>query len=711
MRRLLSTVALLASLSSMAAPFTITITNTSPTADYDWSAGLLTLQPLISIGLTPRPGNPAYATYVYANSDCNLSDTFCSGSCNDNGNATVLANRWGLTLGTNAWLVPAVPANGGSTTVTIDAPAGARLSYIAWVNSTSVFDDFVAMHDPTDKTVLSVPLYDTGGAPLANVDFVISGYDVNSTSPTDGSGATCAQACPVPATGCYVAVGNASAGAQGNFPAPTPPSIRNLTATSGVSQNRLEWSSNAPQSGVVVVRRTGSAVTFTPTNGTTYSVNQNLGSGQTVVATTTGANGFTDTGLVNGTRYFYKVFSRRGTTYAGGNIPSSNGLFSDPTTKTGTSPLWCYSVGFPSLQQPTTELGSAVFTASNGGALTASRTTVGTPATDGFERWRPTQLTGAVQSRPALVPLQGRSGNWLLSSDQTGRAYAVSAATGEIAWQTGVLATTIQAQPVVQLFQYANAAFQAAQPGRDLVFVGSRISGNSNRVVALSSVDGNTVWTHAPNNGLEMVSGGMAVDYTNNRLWVAARGGAASRPGMRVLNSLTGAQVASFNSGNFEFGVNLRFQGGQATQAVAVTNVGVVYGYTLATMTQAWTFNLGSATTAYVVPLADGYLAPMANGTVRRYAQSGTTSTLLWTATVPGPSGLTVDYTNQKIFVGSSDGTLKQLNLATGAIERSVTVTTAGAGSVGMPTFDATASRVHVGLLDGRLCAYPSPLP
>jgi hypothetical protein len=29
----------------------------------------------------------------------------------------------------------------------------------------------------------------------------------------------------------------------------------------------------------------------------------------------------------------------------------------------------------------------------------------------------------------------------------------------------------------------------------------------------------------------------------------------------------------------------------------------------------------------------------------------------------------------------------------------------------GHPALDATADRVHVGTLDGRLCAFPSPLP
>ena len=74
--------------------------------------------------------------------------------------------------------------------MTISAPPGSRLSFIAWVNDTGVFDDFVAIHPPGASSTLSVPLFDSGGQPLQNVDFVISGYDSNSVSPTDGSGPT-----------------------------------------------------------------------------------------------------------------------------------------------------------------------------------------------------------------------------------------------------------------------------------------------------------------------------------------------------------------------------------------------------------------------------------------------------------------------------------------------------------------------------------------
>lgn len=258
--------------SAQAVPFTITITNTGTNTTYPWSVGLLTLSPTIAIGLSPQPGSPTYPTYTYANSNCALSDTFCSGTCNDNGNAVVLAQRLGLTLGVNAWLVPALPAGSNATaTVTIDAPAGSRLSYIAWVNNTGVFDDFVSMHPAGDVNTLSVPLFDALGVPLTTVAFDIGGYDTNSTSATNGSGTTCSQQCPAQTTGCYVAPGNASIGFPGLFP-PQPGTTPALTlslsgpATTTTAQNVYTFSYRNQSTGTV----NNPSLTYTLPAGVTF---------------------------------------------------------------------------------------------------------------------------------------------------------------------------------------------------------------------------------------------------------------------------------------------------------------------------------------------------------------------------------------------------------------------------------------------------------
>lgn len=289
--KVLTLVVFLSAAMAQAVPFNITITNTGTNTTYPWSVGLLTLSPTIAIGLSPQPGSPSYPTYTYANSNCAVSDTFCSGTCNDNGNAAVLAQRLGLTLGVNAWLVPALPAGSNATaTVAIDAPAGSRLSFIAWVNNTGVFDDFVSMHPAGDVNTLSVPLFDALGAPLSTVAFDIGGYDTNSTSATNGSGTTCSQECPAQTTGCYVAPGNASIGFPGLFP-PQPGTVPALT----LSMSGPATTTTALNTYTLTYRNTGTStvsatLSYPLPAGVTFSSASNGGTSNGTVVTWPAAN-------------------------------------------------------------------------------------------------------------------------------------------------------------------------------------------------------------------------------------------------------------------------------------------------------------------------------------------------------------------------------------------------------------------------------------
>lgn len=88
-----------------------------------------------------------------------------------------------------------------------------------------------------------------------------------------------------------------------------PPSApTGASATTQIQGVDVTWNAGGGQSGFLVVRNTGSAVSFTPTTGVSYTIGDNLGSGQVVsyVGTLTGLS---DTGLTPGTAYFYKIFA------------------------------------------------------------------------------------------------------------------------------------------------------------------------------------------------------------------------------------------------------------------------------------------------------------------------------------------------------------------------------------------------------------------
>jgi hypothetical protein len=498
----------------------------------------------------------------------------------------------------------------------------------------------------------------------------------------------------------------------------TVPPVSLLVALAGQDRNTLTWTNPADHDGVLVVRSTGAAPNQTPVAGRAYSKGETLGNATVVYSDTRSyASSFADQEVVAGTRYYYRVFNHDGfNRYGSGDVPSSAGIFAEPTTRAAGTPLWCYSTGFPSMQQPVIDLGAGIFTSGNVGAITANLTS-SNPALDGAERWRPTSLGAAVQSRFPVIGLEGKSGRYILVGDQAGKAYAVNAQTGKVTW-TGnggaALGDAIQAPPGGQLRRYSNAAFQTANPGRDLIFFSTRNSShNLNQVFALSSVDGSRVWSFDPKN-LDIISGGLTVDTARNRLFVPSRTNGGQQPSVRVVDSITGGEItppAPFSLGDVDYGITLDYLNGVYRSALVTSNDGKVHAIDLESLSLLWSVPLDGPTTNFVLPLGGGFLATLQDpkGAVERWSTSGTPQTRLWSTPVSGPSGVVIDYTDQKVFVGSADGTMHQLDLATGADEKQVVI--AAGVRVGGPALDSTARRLHVGTLDGRICAVALPLP
>jgi outer membrane protein assembly factor BamB len=317
--------------------------------------------------------------------------------------------------------------------------------------------------------------------------------------------------------------------------------------------------------------------------------------------------------------------------------------------------------------------------------------------------------------------LQGISGTQMLVGDQAGYAYAISTQTGAITWRGnggGAIGTVIQAPLGVQLWQFADpakpagVAFRAmnsppnTSSNRDLVFVATRDSGTGNRVMALDGRNGNQVWTYSPGN-MDIVVGGMMVDYDSNRLYVPTHAGGSGKS-LRVISTLNGGEVASFALGDIDHAVNRDY--GVPNQAYVTTAAGNVVAIDVAALTQTWTFSIGKMN-AYAFPTNNGFIASLNSGQVQRYSVDPTTKALstLWATplTISGPTGIRIDYATQKMYLGDSTGKLHQVDLSTG-VDKTLTLSAQGLGT---PTIDTslTPKRLHVGGLDGRLCAVEVP--
>ncbi len=108
----------------------------------------------------------------------------------------------------------------------------------------------------------------------------------------------------------------------------SPGEVAGTGGTTGSQQVQLNWTipGDGDYAGVVVLRRASVAVGDTPTEGNVYIVGDDVGSSKVACVENSAATSCTDnSGLVNGTEYHYKIFTKdsRGN-YNTGTVPTGS---------------------------------------------------------------------------------------------------------------------------------------------------------------------------------------------------------------------------------------------------------------------------------------------------------------------------------------------------------------------------------------------------
>ncbi len=494
------------------------------------------------------------------------------------------------------------------------------------------------------------------------------------------------------------------------------PDIAMPVAVATTGRVHFTWSNPALHDGVLILRSAGAPPDAAPTPGRRYAPGTLLGNATIVYEDALSFNSsFADTGLTNGTVYYYRLYNRdEFGLYSPGNVPTAspnNHLLVITPGTTSSDPLWCSTMGLPALQQPFTDLGKAIYQSTNGRYFTGNFITTGAPV-NGNEKWRPSLTRGVVQARPTAQRLNGATEPSIFVGDQLGYAYRISGATGAVTW-TGnggvALGEVIQAQSVVAVRSFSSAAFQTKY-ATDVVFFATRNSTvrSSNSVSGLNAVDGARLFSYRPGD-LDQVTGAPMYDFLAGTLWVASNRTAG--PSLRVIDALNDAAAPLLvvsDLGDIPNGVTRH---GGTNQALVVDRTGIARGYYIGTRTLAWQFNVGGAVSSPLVAYLEDFFASTATG-VQRFRINTATNTVtpVWAAPTAMrlPTSVRVDAVAGKLFVGDADGFLRRLNLDTGVIESSVRVSTVG--GVSMPSLDTTAGlkRVYVGTADGRLCGFPT---
>ncbi|MCX7944531.1 MAG: PQQ-binding-like beta-propeller repeat protein [Deltaproteobacteria bacterium] len=491
-----------------------------------------------------------------------------------------------------------------------------------------------------------------------------------------------------------------------------PPSdVNSLVTVSGNNRIKIIWSNPPDHYGTLILKTVGNSSSCIPpdtrpSDGIQYSINQVIGNATVVYSDSGGSttDTFTDTSVINGTMYCYKVYNlNEYFVYSSGNVPSSNGVKGQPTNGSEPNPIWVYSVGVSSLFTPAVYPGSNIYTSSNLGAINSLN------PLNGDEYFRPVSLGGAINNRFSVVPLEDGT-KMILTGAQNGYAYGIYADTGTVRWSIQLTTTgMITAPPAVILRKYANSAYQTRY-STDLVFFATRNADRvSNKIFAINPNNGSIVWVFNQNGNhlVDIFTAAPTVDYSNNWLYAASYSGASQNQNslwiLDIINS--GALLYSANYGDIDFGVALSHNRTVANFASKTT--GLVYSINSGDKSLRWSYNPNLGTNvnySYLLPLPDGLVFTVSSHLIR-IIDNGNNASTLYDVTIAGVTPPLVSVVWNKLFVGSNTGTLYQINLSNGSIEYTRSV----GNAIGYMSADTTLKNIYFGTTDGRVFAYRVP--
>ena len=318
----------------------------------------------------------------------------------------------------------------------------------------------------------------------------------------------------------------------------------------------------------------------------------------------------------------------------------------------------------------------------------------------------------------------------VLGGDQSGHLYAVDVATWATLWALDLSANAdfIQASPAAQLRAYSNAAFQAAYTD-DVIFVASRNSGSANcgtsttnnKVFALRATDGAVLWTFNSTCSVQMdwIEGMPYVDYARNRLYVTTRAGAGgTQTSLWVIDTLTGAQItppSPLGLGQLRAAPSLSADGATIYAGSWNGTTGTLYAVNATTLAVKWNLVLGAAGNIKGFIWED-FNTPgrlyFSNGNEIRCVQDfGASGSACAGWTLAAVAGAGTPLLLDKVYVGSSDGKVHQINLSTGVDEKQFPAATTLDGTQVGDVSTETANELFVGTLAGKLYKIPLPLP
>ncbi|HET9803473.1 MAG TPA: DNRLRE domain-containing protein [Candidatus Acidoferrum sp.] len=530
--------------------------------------------------------------------------------------------------------------------------------------------------------------------------------------------------------------------------------VTNFSAQAGNAQVKLTWSYPSSigtvlsaTNGVLIIRSAPNgavASTVVPTDGTVYSRNAtctNAVSGITVVfSSSTMPTSFTDSAAgdnpncppANDSVYTYKIFTKDGN-----NNYSSDGASSQyvplleanpsATASSQWATNWVAPTGVTNLAAPGISPSNVVVLPTNANLVS------GVNPQSGSAVFTPFSVAAGISGRPPVLDAADDSigSGVAYTADAQGFLYATNIATGDLLWISNPTSNTANG------FLGGAAAFVKSFAGAgytrttDLVVAGTNntTTTTGNQVMGVDGNTGATVWQYiggGTNLNMDIVTSTPLVDYTNSVVWVTSHASATTtRPslwkfspnnsGTRLLATANLNNIS--NSPSLSFAGDVLFVGNDTGTFYAVnTSISTMGAAPAASLATADTQVIGAAivygkTSPYTVILSTATKVRAVKYTVGS-ASFTTTGTGTWTTPMPGATGCTpsapIGFDGlAKVYVGCSDGSIYQLDVATGTIDGSRSIRTGS--TLGDSTMDTTLSILVFGSSNSRVYAVPFP--
>jgi hypothetical protein len=527
--------------------------------------------------------------------------------------------------------------------------------------------------------------------------------------------------------------------------------VTNLIATPGNGTVNISWAYPAPIGtinagepyvGVLILRRANFPVDkgSVPTDTVDPAMCSVIGSGRVVFDNSANATSFTDDGTdpcgapANGTTWFYKVFLRDKLNYYATQPIGNGSTFTEEISATPSASAaglqnssWIAATFSTNLAAPSLIPASLIMVQSQ------TNLVFGIDANTGLRKYPPVALGGPVISRSPLIDSGSSSlnSNVIYIADTDGLVYAVATDTGQILWvvnPNGATTNGFQGSSSVQLKSFSGGSFTLAH---DLVVLGTRNGATTtgNQILGLDGNTGATVWTVTGNSGgvqpMDIINSAPTIDYVNQAVWATSRANCGmTQPSLWKLNPNTGAVLNTQNLGDIDADPTLTIpsdvlfvanNGNTHPAATCVAGNSILYAINPVTGATLASFNTGDGSVVEF-PVVLGFSSPytiLYSGATQVHAVSfnkaTNTFTPLWATTINVPSAPICVTGLGLVFVGSNDGKIHELNLATGADVKDEIANTGQPGFVGDPSLDVQLSRIYISTTDQRAYGFVYP--